>query len=115
MCAAHLEKGEHCIVFDDNNVFTSGAANYKHYAANHERRIGRKPVFELTPGDFDKVQPSANEIKDLNEMTVKELKAFAKENEIELNGAKSKDDILAAIEAVTEEALQEGNPETPEA
>lgn len=112
MCAAHLEKGEHCIVFEDNNVFTSATKNYTHYAANHERRTGKKPAFELSPSDLNKEQ---DQPKDLNEMSLKELKEFAKDNDIALNGARTKDEILAAIEAVCEEAPKEETPETPEA
>lgn len=39
----------------------------------------------------------ADPVKDVDEMTVAELRAYAKDHDINLGGATKKDDILAAI------------------
>lgn len=52
----------------------------------------------VTASDKETVQPS-NEVKNIHEMTVKELRGVAKGKGIELPSSLSKDDIIKILEA----------------
>ena len=64
-------------------------------------RKGFKRVDDAEPEHAGK-EPELNLDQPVDDMTVPELKAYAKLNEIDLDGATRKDDILAAIKAKTE-------------
>ena len=54
----------------------------------------------LAPGATQEQAENKNEQEKLEDMTVKELKAYAEAREIDLNGLTKKADILKAIKAV---------------
>ena len=56
-----------------------------------------------------RVEPESGESVNIDEMTVNQLKAYAAERGIELGKAKTKADILAAIEAADPEEPEGGN------
>ena len=51
------------------------------------------------------VGETENEEKPLTEMTVTEIREYAKENDIDVKGLKSKEDLLAAVQPKTETDL----------
>lgn len=54
--------------------------------------------FEVVGGAAPETKGNAPETVDWNKMTVKELKAYAEENGIDLGSADTKNEIIAAIE-----------------
>lgn len=66
------------------------------------RKGGTAPAATETP-----VETPAEEGKAVTEMSVVELKAYAKEQQIDLDGATKKDDILAAIQLADEQRKQD--------
>lgn len=100
-----LRGGMHCEETDANGTQVTYSKGQK-FISKHDdlvERFGRDKFEDLGPADADTVvatsqeeEPADNGI-DFDQMTVAELRNYAEDNEIDLEGATRKDDIILAI------------------
>ena len=97
--------------YDGKKDATPARDPHKENAGKHTNKEEEEE--DVEEEEEEEEEEVEEEEESLSDMTTKELKAHAKEHEIDLGKAKKKADILAAIEAA-EEAAEEGGEEEEE-